>query len=336
MKQTGSAADSQKQHFVPEAYLREFTPDRNGFFYQLNFANPRLQIRRVYVSNVCYVRNFYDINNDQELNSLGINNPRYLEASFYYENAFTKILGRIRERQSYLSRKEFELLVEAYIGIKHRGPMYRKEIARLQQEGIVFDQIADNLKTELRPIIEHHSFDYDSFVGRMKREMQNDRSYAEASHLRSLVESSRQSNEPVFDAITKILSMNIVILEVNGKADYLFVSDNPGYSLLGNKMFNTNYGAFDKIVWPINSKQIILLDGFNPLNYINPLIRLRYLPVQSTYIQEVNKMTFLLADEKVFCENRDALNRFRCICNDVRNDQQELIAAYRGTSPPDQ
>ena len=173
-------------------------------------------------------------------------------------------------------------------------------------------------------------------VIRMKREMQSDPYYAETSHLRSLVESSRQSNEPVFDAITKILSMNIVILEVIGKADYLFVSDNPGYSLLGNKMFNTNYGAFDKIVWPINSKQIILLDGFNTSNYIKPLIRLRYLPVESNYIQEVNEMTFLLAGQRIFCENRDALNRFRFVCNDIRSEQHKLIAAYRGTSPPRQ
>lgn len=317
--------DSQRQHFVPEVYLREFTSERKGFFHQLNISNPRLEIRQVHVQNVCYVTNFYDINSQQELNALKLANPRYLETSFSYENVLLTILNKIRGRQQYLSRNEFEVLIEAYVSIKHRVPKYRKEIAKIQQQGVIFDQIAGNLKNELRPLIEYHDFDYDNYVASLKKQLQEDPNYPKFSHLRGLVESSRTTNELVTDAINKILSMNIAILQASGKDDYFFTSDNPGYSLLGNKMFNTNYGAFNQIVWPINSKQAILLEDFDTLNYIKPLVRLRYIPLTTKFVEQVNTMSLQIADEKLFCENRDFLNQFKLNCNSIRAEQQKLI-----------
>src|SRR5690606_19850285 len=113
MKLSGDSMNAQKQHFVPEVYLRQFTRNQNGFFYQLDISIQRLDIREVHVHNVCYFTNYYDVENQGELRELGLNDPRYLEKSFTYENILAPIIDRIRERQYYSSRKEFEILVDA-------------------------------------------------------------------------------------------------------------------------------------------------------------------------------------------------------------------------------
>jgi hypothetical protein len=320
---------NQKQHFLPEAYLRQFTADQKGFFHRLKFGSEGKEIREVHVSNVCFGTNFYDIDNIHDFQGLGINNRRFIEGSFKYENKLSEILNKLRSRQLFLDRKEFETLVDAYVSFKHRGPSYRKEVKKLQQEGAAFDEVTNNLKQDLSWLIEHHKFDYDGFIEKYKTSFQRDTSYPRSMHLRSLIETSMDLNEPVADAVTKILSMNINVLEVSNGGDYFFVTDNPGYSLLGDRMFSRNYGAFDRIIWPVNSKQAIQLVGFDSLNYIRPLRRIQYIKINSSNVNEINKMLFMIADECIFCENRDFLNAFKSVADSIRREQEVLISNLR-------
>ena len=219
----------------------------------------------------------------------------------------------------YISRKEFEVIVEAYVSIKHRTPFYRAKIDELQKEGKVFDNAVNNLKRDVEWLLMlNPTFDYDEFARRFKKEITQDEDLAKKSHHRSLVETSFKMNEPVRDAITKILTMNISVIESVKPDDYFFVSDNTGYSIRGNKVFNTNYGEFDMIHFPINSKQVLLLHNFDPLNYIRPLIRLKYIRVRSEIVNQINRATYDVANEVVFCESRAYVEGFKSVLGNIR------------------
>jgi len=299
---------NQNQHFIPKSFLNEFTFNRNGWFHELNIATK--QIKKRHAKNACISSNYYDIKDENILRRFSLDNPRYLENSFTYENNLGKVLTKIRKKHPYLIRQEFQTIVEAYVSLKHRTPHFRKQISDNKMMGEILDSTIRDIEKEHRELIRSHNFNYDEFAVDFKNKTLNDKELPKIHHLTSLVETSKNQNPAVKEAMLKILSMNIIIVETTND-DYFFTSDNPGYSLDGSKMFNTNYGKFDKIHFPINSRQMILFHGFDSTNYINPLVRLTYVKAPSSFVSEVNRLTKLIADEKLFCENRDFLKRFR-------------------------
>lgn len=294
---------------MPQGYLKGFTEGSSRFFHELRKKD--LRIKKKPINHVCYSTNFYDISDEPILKQFSIR-QRYLEDSFNYEKVLPPLLSSIQNRALYISRKEFEVIVEAYVSMKHRTPYYRGKVEELQKEGKVLDEVVNNVKKEIGWLLSlEPTFDYDKFTSNFKKEIRQDIDWAKKSHHRSLVENTFQINEPVRDAITKILSMNISVLEILKPKDYFFVSDNPGYSISTNKVFNTNYGNFDMIYFPINSKQVLLLHAFDPLNYVRPLIRLKYIKVPSQAVYQINRATYDVATQAVFCGCKAYLERFK-------------------------
>lgn len=299
----------QRQHYLPEGYLKGFTAASNGFLHELRKQDMRL--RRQHISKVCYSTNFYDITDEQILKHFSVN-QRYLESSFAYEPLLPAVLKQIQDRKPYITRKQFEIIIEAYVSIKHRTPFYRKKIDEIQKEETFFDNVARNVKKDINWLLDlQPDFDFDEYVKQFKNAILQDEEFAKKNHHRSLIETSFNLNDPVREAITKILSMNLIVLEITNPNDYFLVSDNPGYSLQRNIVFNTNYGDFDMIHFLINSKQTLLLYSFNGLNYVRPLIRLKFIPIRPAIISKINIATYEMANEAVFCEDRKYLETFK-------------------------
>jgi hypothetical protein len=302
--------NDQRQHFIPRSYLNCFTSGGNGSFHQLKLFKNRTEIKQKHIKEVCYETNFYDILDPAVLKQYGLSNSRFLETSFIYENLLPFILKKLNQQTSYLDRQEVELLIDSYISIKHRTPSYRKAMKKLQDDGIVFENVAKDMRAAFQPWIDSGKVNYDGIVENLKQQIRNDKNYSRSQHLRGLVESTQKANEPVADAILKILKMDIRIL-ICPAGEYFFTSDNPGYSINQNRMFNTNYGAFDTIHFPISSRQVLELQAFDSLNYIRPLRRVNYFVIERWRAKEINRMTYLNADEKIFCENRTYLQEFK-------------------------
>jgi hypothetical protein len=306
----------QRQHFIPRFYLNGFTEGNSGFFYECMVKEAK-SIRKVHTKNVCYSMNFYDVHDTAIREMYRIDDIRYLESSFNYENELPAILKRIGNVYSVLDqnnfvlldRKEFNTIVDAYLGIKHRTPYHRKKVGGLHTEGKIFDEAATSVKNEAAEFMKSYDFDFDSFIKKYKEEFLSDKELPKKQHLASLIQTSLGANEAVRDAEFRLLSMNVTVVQALPN-DYFFVSDNPGYSLDGNRMFNTNYGKFDTIHFPISSKQLISLNGFDWRNHFKQLIRPQVLTADSRFVEEVNKMTTLICNEKIFCESKEYLERF--------------------------
>ena len=215
----------QNQHFIPRSFLNEFTSNSEGWFHELNIATKYL--RKIHINNVCKIENFYDINDEAFLKRYKIDNPRYLEHSFTYENSLRKILTKIRNKEHYLDRTEFQTMVEAYVSLKHRTFYFRKQFGNNELTGQIIDSVVETFKVENQDLIKSHKFNYDEFVEKFKYKTLNDKERPKTHHLFGLLESSKNQNNPVMDAIVKILSMNIIIIE-SPEQDYFLVSDNPG------------------------------------------------------------------------------------------------------------
>jgi uncharacterized protein DUF4238 len=262
----------------------------------LEISSKRIQKR--HTGRVCCITNFYDIDNTATLKRFGIDNPRIIETSFKYENSLGKILSKIKNRNPFLFKKDFQTIIETYVSLKHRTPYFRKQIENNKLASEALDNTIREFSEEYRALFNLINYDFNTLAAKFRKDSLADPNRGKNFHLSGLLDYSRTQNEPVKDAINKIIGMNISIIEAPS-ACYFFTSDNPGYSLDGNKIFNTNFGQFNMIHFPINSKQMILFSGFNPLNHLNPIIRLNYFKANTAFVKEVNRMALLVTDQKV-------------------------------------
>lgn len=91
---------SQRQHYVPQIYLKQFTVDLNGFFFR---AKPKPYsaggISKRHINNVCYLEDFYVFQNADVLEKLPGQDANFIET-----NAF-KYETRLDEISLFLKRK---------------------------------------------------------------------------------------------------------------------------------------------------------------------------------------------------------------------------------------
>lgn len=241
----------------------------------------------------------------------------FLESkAFTYEITLNTIINQIKAHYTILTRREYELIVEAYISLKQRNPYYRAQIANKDSMSTIIDKVIGELENDpITQLLIRNGFNFSKFTSDFKIRELNDPSHAERTHLNilaSTVKGEMLTSKENFDAI--VLN-NFIIIEAS-EEDYFLVSDNPGFSLrkngAGMGVFNCDFGFFDQIVFPINSKQALLIEGSssNALNLINPLRRLAYVKVSSYDIYQINKSSSFCANSKLFCEDRTYLEWF--------------------------
>jgi hypothetical protein len=151
---------------------------------------------------------------------------------------------------------------------------------------------------------------YDSLMCRVRDSLANDRVLHEEFQKQNIIEAIRGTNEPINQAKKKIQRFNIYTLEPLSSKDYFVTSDNPGFTLIGNKVFNTNFGQFDSIGFPINSKQLVMFMGQSSQSELEILKRINYRNLTSKEVDRFNHCTTFNAYEYVYCESKKYLTEY--------------------------
>src|SRR5688572_12351438 len=101
--------NEERQHFVQEALLKEFTKDGNGFFYQAIVKTGA--VREVHTANVCYESDFYDLP-EKLVKKYEVNQADFLERKGFtpFENQFINIIRRIRNRVIFLTKEDIDAI----------------------------------------------------------------------------------------------------------------------------------------------------------------------------------------------------------------------------------
>lgn len=304
-----------KQHYVPEVYLRLFANPRGNFF-QLNLE--RKKVREMNVSAVCYEKDFYDVRDAALKRQLRITDDRFLERNaFRYENILIKVLSIFKDRPKIVSNDYTEALINIYLRIKQRNPFYLKVLTNDKLEDIYKAALID-LKKDIteHPILKEIEFNIDDYANAFFEQERSDPDKLKKMHLRSIFDVLRMDSLSFKDSFDKLYLMNFTVLNA-GEDDFFIVSDNPGFTLKwmdneGNQagVYNLDLLNFHQIYFPLNSKQALLFDQFDPFLSEMNFRYVNYVNSPSSQVEALNKASLFCTNGKVFCENRDYLMNF--------------------------
>lgn len=305
----------QKHHYVPKIYLREFSKNRLGHFFAagpkpnfLKTINPK------HAEQVCYVDNFYTLG-ERTKEQLEVDDIDFLEkkAFDYEKRLLPRIISKLKHKNVYLTKSYFDSLIDIYLNLKQRNLFYRKGFQNEDMSKLTDNEI--NKMLHLKPWIEEMSGqNFESFMGKIKEQIIRDKDLPDELHKQTLIETAKGTNDAINNAKDVLKKMELFVLEPINNSDYFITSDNPGFTLLGDKVFNTNFGRFDSIGFPINSKQTVFLKGLSSQSSVEIHKRINFIKLRTKGIDLMNYCTIFNSNEYVFCESKkylvDLINRF--------------------------
>lgn len=314
----------EKQHYVPRAYLKFFTENSKGHFFR---AGPKPEflsnVKPKHISEVCYVSDFYKINKEETLKKYSIEDKNFIEKkAFEYEKkAIRQVINKLKQRPAYINKSYHEQLVDIILSIKHRNIFYRQNFTKLSIDNLLKNKI-EQLKIYKDEIELKFGEPFSLFVDKIKSQISDDLELHEEFHKQGIIEAVNGTNEALNDAKKLLMGLSLSILEPVNTHDYFITSDNPGFTLLGNKVLNTNYGEFDYIGFPINSKQLLLFRGKAAQGDLIIHKQLNHRWITSNEILIHNYCTIFNSYQYVFCESKKYLkNIVDQFENDIRSSK---------------
>lgn len=312
----------QKQHFVPEIYLKQFA-DEFGYFYQVNIANSirfnKKSLRRINTGQVCYDPNFYRLSEDELKIHKEVISPNFLELyGFSYERQLNTHFNIFKSKQSHIYRRELLFFIKAYLSIKQRNKYIRDKFLG---DEVLMAKIVDKawLSTLENPfisdIVSRNIFDHQTFFNRFKSTYLNDNLRQDRTHKSMLLSTTLGLNDQYADAVNRLMCYEFTVLEAN-EEDFFLVTDNPGYTLkkVNSEFwpFNTDFKDFDSVIIPINSKQVFLINGHEPSYKIGiyPIRRINYRRLSRKEVMLINRRLVFVINSRIFCESEAYLKSF--------------------------
>lgn len=297
---------AEKQHYVPEVYLKHFT--RKGQFFS---STPKLEHynkpKKKYPSQVCYLPDFYEFTKANE-NSL----KRLIESkAFAYENKdLANTFSIIDRKSAFISRSNYKKLIHIYLSLKHRN-LYMRNLFLNYESTESLDQLINEYRP-FRDTIEHLAKKpFDEFMGQIKKSILEDPYFGELAHHQAILRHASGTNEPVNDARKVLTKLRIHVFEPLNKDDFFVTSDNPGFTIVDkNKVFNTNYGRFDAVGFPITPKRLLFLAHRDNHHNLEVRRSIHYLKIQSDKVFEMNECSTFNSMNNIFCPNQEYLDEF--------------------------
>lgn len=301
--------EGQKQHYVPKVYLKEFTKGKNGYFFA---SGPKPNFARImerHINVVCKRGDFYTLSDDS-IERLNISDKLFIERNaFTYENRIlVKIIEMFKERRNFLDIADANSLINIYLSFKQRNPYYRNCI----KEDKIIESVERNielLKQEREWVEEKSGLKFEKFVDSLINRFivgkdLSSEVYREILFNRVVGEDSAMNN------ISKnLIRLNIVIYEPLKSTDYFLTSDNPGYTISENQIFNTHFSKFRIICFPLSSKLLVTFQGLDINHQSKYKKEIVYKKVDSKIIDAFNFGTIKMSNDYCFCEDRNYLKQ---------------------------
>ncbi|TXH24308.1 MAG: DUF4238 domain-containing protein [Cyclobacteriaceae bacterium] len=302
-----------KHHYVPKIYLRQFTKKLDGHFFG---AGPKPDLLRTiknrHIEEVCYLDNFYTLNKSESLKRYSLEDKNYIEKNaFNYEKSkIRQVFNKFKNKNVNLTRSYHEQLIDIYISIKMRNVFIRKSYLDTGIMNQTLDREVANFRVMKSWIESVSGENYDTLMNRAKETLLNDTELHEEFQKQSILETLRGTNVAVNSAKDKIQKLKLYILEPLDSKDYFLTSDNPGFTILGNKVYNTNFGKFDGIGFPINSKQLIWLSGKSDQSRLDILTRINYRKLTTKEVDRLNFCTTFNSYKYIYSESKKYLTDY--------------------------
>ena len=304
-------SDPIKQHWLPEAYIQNFSFNSEGDVYGLKIKSPypNKKIKTWNKSQICYKPHNYTIKSNDK-----IKDKYFIEKEkFDYENYFlSEITSKIDNKEK-ISLEEKRELIRMLLSLKHRNKkMYdlfksdrNIELMIKASTDHVNNWMPKNEETQSEEKVQETK---DYIIEKIKEYANNLDKISDLTNL-SMIEFVDKSN-PIFNSIIdSFLLKEFVVL--HSRHNWPFIScDNPGFTVHhGHKISDMHFGSAEYFFFPISTTSTLMVNlKERDSNKMDS--SLEHQIIDSKKVNQINTATIENCMELIFSNNREVLSQF--------------------------
>jgi hypothetical protein len=295
-------------HIIPKSYLTRFT-NVNGKLLKLRKSSLKFPktFKEFHPSAVCYKNNFYKFEDPLFIQRHQINDPSFVEKNSFkfYENKLGKILDKITGRQPFLSENDAFMLIYAFLSMKQRNKVVRNGITK-DKINALFDELIfeytenSSLVNEVSESFNVSNTEIVETIERMRSQWLSNPNTPKELHNSYLLDS--HSNKDGFWVHLAIFLLQFSWFIFESRADDVIItSDNPGFCIDNETLYNTKFDGIFEFIYPINSNNLLMISNrFKDEQPLKDLKKLHCRFVNSAVVQKLNRCTLALANEEIY------------------------------------
>lgn len=298
-------------HIVPKTYIAQFT-NANGRLLKIKkdiIKFPKTS-NELYPSAVCYKDNFYRFENPLFIQRHDIDNPSFVEKNSFksYENRLGKILDKIVKRQPFLSDDDAFTLIFAFLSMKQRNNVVRKGITKDKINNLFDEQISifsqdSYFKIEVSEAFNLSSVEIIETIEKMRSQWADDSNTSKDLHNSYLLDSHSKDDSFLANLASYLMQFPWFIFESKSN-DIVITSDNPGFCIDDEKLYNTKFDSIFEFIYPLDSNDFLMISNRFKDKPLKDLKILNYRFINSALVHKLNRCTFALSDEEVYACSR--------------------------------
>lgn len=303
----------QKQHYVPEVYLNNFSFDEVGNLYSVRikpyFNNLRIKISNK--SSVCYKPNNYKFNQTENREEKVKTDPNYIENNlFKYENEFINSISEKINNNKNLNLLEAESLVRVLLSIKNRNHHFKKLFQGSKLIGIQLEKEIQKVRSSTIKYKIQNPEKYEAIISLIENELRkkiNDNSQMSDLFNDQLLRVEERKNSSQEWLIKEMCKSRFLVFSTDDSKPFL-TSDNPGFTVHeGDIIGNLFLGSAKAFAFPISKTKLLVItpddiDGNELL-----IKRIKYIETPEKFLRLSNKATIINTEERIFSNSKEYL-----------------------------
>jgi len=299
----------QRQHFVPEVYLKNFCFDEIGNLFELkvkeNFGKLNIKVKNK--SQICYALDNYKVSDPDLAKKSFDNDQNFIENEmFKYENEFISWISKKVNNQDDLNKNDITKLVRVLLSFKHRNVNLKKTFQGSKIMGKQIEKSIKDMKVNTLSYREVNPELYKELIRQLEiglRDNYQNKSYMSDLYLSQLKRSEERSNPNHERLVSYLSSSKLTVL--NSTDDIPFISsDNPGFSLHpGGLVEHLYFGTAVSFSFPLTKNRFLHFD----LSLKNDGKKLQYKNVSASIIDQFNRRTIEMSEKRIFSDSKKYL-----------------------------
>ena len=277
------------------------------------------KVRKTSVRGIAYQNDYYKIDS-LPWDDLGNDEKAYIvekRINQSFENDIPKYWKLFSESNNSISINEKYRIVQIILHLKLRNPFIRNDLYTKEKLGEILDLESSEIK----------NISDDSWIQRKEELGEAYESYIDfvfdlwkaaiaekggrVLHNRILAYTDIKETKAKSNAIWKLVQSNWTILET--KSHPFIVSDNPGFTIVGNQVYNLMISGKFEFYFPINSSKILRVGNRKNTIDLESLTEITHEYINEERVLHLNNQTMLHANLEIYSDNKFSIEKHRGI-----------------------
>lgn len=319
-------SDPIKHHYVPKAYLKEFSNSQKNLFQKIK-GDEIVSIKSI--GQVCYKLNYFQLHLADSLFLEKLKDQYHIEKNVFkkQENQYPKLVRKFTHpslRAFATSKSDALFFLEILLTIKRRNPKYRDKIIEDYKNYTSSEEFRKLAETQFETSREVDNIDPVAYFEYFVSESKTNLGKQQNIYLHGFVNGE---NKIVKKAAELLMRYQLYIYHAPFGKEFI-TSDNPGFTLLpdGTLYSFGGYAMPFTFLFPLTPKCCLSITYNRPETDFYSLTKEIYvINADNQFVDTVNEGTYNIANQKVFSYSSGTLHHLDFLKHLTNNDPNSEV-----------